>query len=419
MRLVFLIMVGISLTACRKQEGSEVRSKEAGTRVRVASPAAAQSNPLPPPLLKTPRITIFFGGSGMGYLAIQNREQADAMLADIRTLPPSSGRDMAISSVIGSLAGVDPAYARTVVEDWQDGLIEHWVAAARSVAMAFGRTNPEAGADFIRDCVPRPSQADVWSHFLSVLTPERRVPFFESIPESSSRLQIAGSLVRGWVGEDPAACAVWLDEFAMGTSTWERRMYLCRPVFIDSRVKVDPAAWLVAFRAAKQPEAREVLADGVWNNTEDSMKAAILPELQEAIPGLAGQEKERIIAVDPAGYVAALSESQIRELSAKEVRTILNSWGGSHPKEAIQWAIDHGRPEGADSLGRLFYFDPKAAVDLAPNLPAGKTRDYAILNLTDRVAKELGQDVAKGLLPLITDEALREGKRQEMEGGGK
>jgi hypothetical protein len=419
MRLAFLIMVGISLTACREQEASEVRAKEAGTRVRVASPAAARPKPLPPPLLQTPRITIFSGGSGMGYLAVQNREQADAMLADIRTLPPSSGRDRAISSVIGSLAGVDAAYARTVLENWQDGLIEHWIAAARSVAMDFGRTDPEAGADFILECVPRPSQVDVWSHFLSVLTPEQRVPFFESIPESSSRLQIAGSLVRVWVGEDPAACAAWLDEFAAGTSAEERRMYLCRPVFIDHRVKVDPVSWLAAFRAASRPEARAVLADGVWNNTEDSMKAEILPELEEAIPGLVGQEKERIIAEDPAGYAAALSEAQIRELSEKDVRSILNSWGGSHPKEAVQWAIDHDRPEGGDSLARLFYFDPKAAVDLAPHLPAGKTRDYAILNLTDQVAKELGQDVAKGLLPLISDEALRERKRQEMEGGVK
>ncbi|RYD46163.1 MAG: hypothetical protein EOP85_07990 [Verrucomicrobiaceae bacterium] len=415
MKPTLLALLVICSTACRKQEEKEAATPAVEKRVRQVTRAAALPA-LPSPLLQTPRVSIFSGGSGMFHLAIRSRADAEAMLADIRTLPPCSGRDRGISRIISDLAKVDAGQARVLLVDWEDGLIEHWKEAAREVAMNFGKTDPEAGAEFIREAVPRPLQGEVWRELLDQLPPQERLPFLEMVPESSVRLWIAASLMRAWLDEDPASCAAWLDGFVPGLAPGERGIHLGNLNTYIIQKKRDPTVWLAAFRAAREPETRAFLADCAWRIAEDDSKSRMMAELQDTIPKLIEEYGKKMMTEDPVGFVASLSEDRIRGLSAGDMASVIGAWAQTHPNDAVRWAIDHGRPEAANAVNPLYRLDPEAALEIVPQLPAGKDRDRAISTLCYSVMNDKGPDAAKSLLlPLISDPETRERMRREID----
>ncbi|MEO5712471.1 MAG: hypothetical protein ABIT37_03205, partial [Luteolibacter sp.] len=224
MKRILLLLI-FAVIACREEKKQQNTNTVPARQSRSVSqlPRPPVSRGLPPHLLVTPRVTISFSGKAVGYSVIQNSAQAEAVLADIRTLPLSAGRDRAISSVLRDLAKVDPDQARILLENWNDGLICLYLESAYAVAAGLAASDPEVGAKFIEESVPRAAQADVWNRFLAGLPPTTRLPFFERIPESSSKLRMGAALVLVWLREDPGACAAWLDDFAAGKSPDELR----------------------------------------------------------------------------------------------------------------------------------------------------------------------------------------------------
>jgi hypothetical protein len=115
MKRLFPLLLAISLASCRKRP--EPLRGETAVPIRKSLPivsAPVNDRQSPPPLLKTPRVTL--GISFLTHRTIQTAAEADAILADLRTLPPSKVRDGAIASIIGSLAEVDPTAARERLE---------------------------------------------------------------------------------------------------------------------------------------------------------------------------------------------------------------------------------------------------------------------------------------------------------------
>ncbi len=98
------------------------------------------------------------------------------------------------------------------------------------------------------------------------------------------------------------------------------------------------------------------------------------------------------------------------------MRKLIGYWAENHPEAAINWAMEHSRPEAASALRRLHSLEPKKAVALAlaGKLPPSRELDQAISSLCQTVA---GRDVesAKAQLPQISDPQIREGTRKMVE----
>ncbi len=415
MKRLIIILLALSATACREETKS--RKDTSALPSRRASPPAnppAAASGVPEPLLNTPRIIVNRRG-GVGFAIIPNAGQAEAMLADIRTLPPSAARDRAIGTVIASLAGVDPAQARALLEAWNDGLISSWLDAAQKVLRQLAKSDPETAARFIEQSVPAAARAGMWSSFLADLAPEAQLPYFDRIPESSEKLTIAANLLLVWVAENPVACAAWLDEFAVGLTKDElQTIGTPRRYGANPNRKIEPR--LAAFRAAKTQEARSIFAEDAWQKADPSERAGLISELQEAIPETVASEWESVVRKDPAAYAARLTPEQIAAFSRDDMRKLIEYWAEDHPEAAIQWAMEHGRPEAASALGRLHSLEPKKAVALAlaGKLPPGGDRDQAISSLCQTIATRDAES-AKAMLPLISDPQMREGTRKMVE----
>lgn len=414
MKRPLILLLGVLATACRSEKKSpSVDSPPVRTKVeRLADPSRTVSTG-PSLLLKTPRITVFkFGGSS--HRTIENAEQAEGILADLRSLPPSSTRDGAIRSVISDLAKVVPGQALVLLEAWDDALISDWLDAAENVALAMGKVNPEDAANFIEKSVPRASQANVWDHFLNEIPPAQRVPFLSRIPEGSAKLRIAANMVLVWAADAPIAFARWLDEFSPGLSPAEL-ITLGNPSWYPQNQdkRVEPR--LVAFRAAETREARIVIANEIWKFAEPGDKAGLIPELEQVLPALTKRERESAVATDPAGYATALSNEQIVAASSKDMHELIFCWAQRQPQAAMDWAMEHQRPEAAGALVPLYYLEPKSALAVASKLPPGKERDDAVSTLSQSVAHDGDMAAAKALLPLITDPDFRERIRKEID----
>lgn len=415
MKRLLIILLALSAAACRENSKSRTQNSapRSPTTSRAANPPAAASGVLEP-LLKTPGIMVI-GRGATSYAKIQNADQAEGMLADIRTLPPSAARDRAIGSVIGSLAEVDPAQARALLEAWNDGLISSWLEAAQKILRQLAKSDPETAAQLINQFVPAAARAGMWSSFLYELSPEAQLPFFERIPESSEKLTIAANLLLVWVAENPVACAAWLDEFAVGL-TKEELQTVGNPRRYGANPNCEIEPRLAAFRAAKTPEARRVFAADAWQKAAPSERAGLISELQDVIPEQVASEWESVVRKDPAGYATRLTSEQIAAFSPGDMRKLIDQWAEDHPEAAIQWAMEHGRPEAASALGRLHSLEPKKAVALAMagKLPPGRDRDQAISRICQTISVR-DAETAKAMLPLISDAQMREGTRKMVE----
>ena len=415
MKYLSAILLVISLIGCRQQQKKSQHSGSAPARTKVertASPSSTSST-LPPDLLKTPRITVSANGA-IGHPILGSPEQADAILTDIRTLPPSAIRDRALSGVLGSLAEIDPELARTRLEDWKGGLISEWLDAAKSVAKHLAKKDPEAAASFIEESVPPASRADVWGSFLVDLPPVSRLPFFDRIPEGFEKFHIAADMIASWLPEDPQACAQWIDGFTAGWDP-EEVNYLRNPLRVAIPPETGVAPWLAAFRSAQGKEPRRFLAEEAWSRADAPGRAELMAELQDSMPDLEDREWESILISNAGGYANALSSEQITALSPADVRKLISYWSGKHPDAAIHWAMEHERSEAAGALVRLYLLEPQSAFAIAPKLPPGKDRDDAVSHLCQLVAHHGSVEAAKALLPLISDPQRRELARRNAE----
>jgi hypothetical protein len=397
----------LSLVACREPPEKAATSPDPlHARTPLSAPASAHETRSNKPLLKTPRITISDTGSRRFHPVIRDAAQAEATLADLRSLPPSMARDSATAGIIGDLAKVDPAAARRIFEQWDDALIVAWLDAAKTIARETGKSDPEAAAAFIRDSIPAAASLSVWAQFLVTLPPADRVPHIEALPEGSEKIRIAGDLVHAWLAEDPAACALWLDGFIQGRSADELHE-ITTSVHGSFQPEADTGQRLIALRNATDPLLRETLAHHLWEKAGITEREALFTEIEQDIPDLAHRDRKSAIAVAPAAFAASLSPAQAAELPAVEMEVLIARWADRQPSDALRWAIDHQRPEAALALLPLYREEPREALDLATKLPRGKLFDSVLASLCAMAAFDGHGDLARGLLPLIEDPAER------------
>lgn len=407
MRTLSIFLFVLVACGCREAEEAD-RAVESRVRERASrsAPAAVREVSAPMPLLKTPRITISHEGKVLGF-SISDVAEAEAAMMDLRILPPSYARDSAMEDVIGKLAEVDPASARRLLEEWDGGLIGCWLGAAENVAREMGKADPEAAAAFIRESIPVHASLPVWAHFLVTLPATDRLPYIGRLPEGSEKIRIAGDLVHVWLGEDPEACARWLDGFVQGRSKEEIRE-LTFSVHNSLAPGADTARWMRALRTATDPKLRKLLARHVWDKADESEKLEFFSELEREIPDLAERYRHRAIEAAPAAFAASLSDREIAGLSASDMSLVVEGWAEKHPADALRWAMDHQRPEAALALGRLYRLDPAEALAIAPKLTAGKELDSALSSLCAMAAWDGHGEVARELVQRIGDRGQRE-----------
>lgn len=406
----------LALAACdsKKESAGESAAPQVRRTSRADHPATSSSTLLPP-LLKTPRITVSATGTGFSHPIIQDAAQADAILTDVRTLPPSAGRDRVTGGILTSLAKVDPEAARSRLLEWRDGLISHWLDAAKAVAEQLGKSDPEAAARFIEESVPRASQAAVWRNFLTALPPEARVPFLHRVPEGVLKHAITTDLLAAWLETNPQACTAWFEEFTTGWSGDEFKD-LNTPLWNATASKKGAEPWLTAYHAASATETRRLFANAAWSHADAAGRATLLPVLQEVLPDLLDREWEEVVRINPAAYANALTTAQIAAFSSEDMGKLISSWSRTSPQAALDWALLHQRPEAAQAIVPLYYQEPKSALALASKLPPGKPRDQAISSLCQSIAHDRDKPSAESLLPLITDPAFREQTRKAIHG---
>jgi hypothetical protein len=241
-----------------------------------------------------------------------------------------------------------------------------------------------------------------------------RLPMFDRIPDSTEKIRIAADMVAVWLPEDLVACAAWLDGFTAGRNP-EEIDFLSQPLRVAMAPKTGPEPWLAAYHAAESPEVRRFLADAVWRKADPTQRAALIPEFQETLPDLPEREITDAISADPAAYAAAMPADKVASLSAAEFGRILRPWAEKQPEKAIAWAMEHQRPEAAEALSPLYQLEPRAAAALAPRLPRGKELDKALATVCTDMAWDGEADMARSLVPLITNPAQRKGTAEEVE----
>lgn len=414
MKRLFISLVFLATFACEpkkvKPEGTTSKPEPRRTS-SIGTPSAVSQ---PSFLLKTSRISISGTGKSFSHSTIVDAAQADAILTDIRALPASAARDRAIAGVLGSLAKVDPEAARSRLAAWKDGLISEWIDAAKSVAEHLAKASPEAAARFIEEAVPPAARTVVWRRFLTGLPADQRLPFFNRVPESYLKTEMAVDLISVWLKEDPRACAAWFDGIAAGWSPEEVAL-LKAPISNVMSSKSGSGPLLAALESAGDEEVRHLFADVAWSRASPTERATLLPTLEKILPDLQDRDWEEIIRSNPAGYAGALSNPQIAELSSEDVEKLISSWSQTNPQAALDWAIAHQRPEAATALMPLYYQEPKRALDLASKLIPGKLRDESIGSLCQSLVHDGDESSAKTLLPLIDNSGFRELIHQSIE----
>lgn len=411
----------LTLVACREQPEKAATSPDSlPVRTPRSAPASASAHETNghKPLLKTPRITITDTGSGRFYPVIRDAAQAEATLADLRSLPLSAVRDSATAGIIGDLAKVDPAAARRLFEQWDDALIGAWLDAAKTIAREMGKSDPEAAAAFIRDSIPAAASLSVWAQFLVTLPPADRVAHIEALPEGSEKIRIAGDLVHAWLAEDPAACARWLDGFVQGRSEDELDE-ITTSVHGSLQPGADTGQRLTALRTATDPLLRGILARHLWEKADAAEREALFTEIEQDIPDLAQRDRQSAIAAAPADFAASLSPAQAVELPSAEMKILIDRWADQQPAAALRWALDHRRPEAAVALHPLYLEEPRQALEFAAKVPPGKELDTALASLCAMAAADGHADLARALLPRIENPAQREATTRNVENRSK
>jgi hypothetical protein len=415
MRALALLLIVATCASCQRKEtpqaGAAGADRPAKTPLRADAP---EEKSAPKPLLKTKNILIGSTGSGFSYNTAVAKDPGP-ILADIATLPRSAAKDRAMESVLSKVAQADPVRARELLKQWPDGKAEAWIGVAQEIVRALGKTDPAAAREFILKEVPASLQIDAWGAFMEALPQADRPAILASLPEGSSKLRIAAAMITTWLPDDPAAVAEWLDEFATGRSPREIGTLNEPWHYISPRRDNDPLAWLAAFHAAETPEAQRYFAENALKYASPEQKRQWRMDFAEAVPDL----KERAPAPawydNPAAWAKALSPEAVAALPPEEAREMIQHWGQKNARKAFDWALAQGRPEAAQALERLYYEEPKEAVDLASGVPAGKERDDALFTICQMAAHFGDGSSARELVSLISDPQRQAFMRQHVE----
>ncbi|HEY1123160.1 MAG TPA: hypothetical protein VGE67_16220 [Haloferula sp.] len=417
-RLAITIAV-LALGACEKKEENRSTSVEKTvSSIPTAVPSSVATLPKAlQPLLKTDRVMVTISGN-MSWRDATIATEIDAVLADIRTLPPSTARDKALATALGLYAKTDPRRAADLLVAWHDAKITSWLDAAEKILTELAKIDREAAADFIVTQVPVTAQVSVWSEILWRFPPAEQVSYLDRIPQSSAKKQIVNDLLHAWTDADPAASAAWLDTFIRGLSERDLKDLETRRRYING-FKVDPKPWLTAAHEASTPEARKFFAEVGWKNTQGKAAPELVTQFAEFLPDVAAREQSRQIDENPAGFATGLSPETVASMPTATRKQLIERWAGSHPADALDWAVKHELPEAALALRPLYSQDPAAAVSLAKTVPKGDALNNALSSLTHMVAMDGNPSAARDLLPLISNAESRSIAEKNIESAGK
>lgn len=415
MKQVIPLLLTFSLACCGKRESMPAAqaAKPSKAPVVAAVPPDSWANSF---VLDTPRIRI-----RKGYQAdiLAPIADANAILKDIGSLPKSATRDHAIGTVIEKVAELDPAAARQLLLDWTDGLARVWADTAEKVGIAIAKTDPGGLAAFISNEVPETMRSGVWSQSLNHIPPAERLAYLEHVVESQDKLVMMADMMAAWLPQDPKAVAAWLDQFAIGRNAEEIAILAKPGLYLDAAGKPIPGSrtedWLAALRSATNPEARAFLARQVLASSGGAPDAALLAELATAESSVANLARDKAIQHDAAAFAANLSPQEIAGLTPEVADNLIGEWSKKQPRRALDWAMEHGRPEAATALMALYYQEPGESIVLAPTLATGKERDATIRSICALEASNGKAETARTLLTLISDPERREAVRQNVE----
>ncbi len=396
------------------------REKREGTVAAPAETPATTGQAAPPPKkrhgIETPRVRISAAGNLMEFPA-KVAGQVDAVLADIRLMKASGKRDEAISSVISQLAYEDPELARAKLKEWPDGLVYPWSQAAARIAQRFATTDPAAAADFILNDVPRNLQIQVWRDSILFVPAAERAAYFDRIIESHAKRSLAADLIPAWIAEDPATAGLWLDGLLAGFDDSDLQEFrslsthagtLVKPAGRTEHTGKDPQQWLAAFRAATGIAARAFLAEVTWEMADESLRDAAAAELAEACPNLEEIATSAAIKRDPAGFAATLSPAEAAALSPEVARKLIGWWATKHPRQALEWAQEHQRPEAAAALPWIHSREPEEALEMIATWQPGSELDLALASLCYTTARLGDLATARKLHARIGDKESRD-----------
>lgn len=400
-----LLLSVLVLSSCQRDETAAPKPPVSERPSRPPSQPAAQKQ-VPSALLETPRIWLSGHGGAVMVRSSDPLAEADAILADLEGLPPSAARDFAMSAFIGRVADRDPTRALELLAAWTDGRIERWSDTAQSLMRKLAPIEPEAAADFIRNRTPQPVRAEIWSALLAELPPDARLAYLPEVPEGNTRLSILADLLHVWPAEDPSACAAWLDGLLPGLSEGEIRL-LGQPRRLGPDTIGSAEPWIAAYQQANTAAARRYFAEQAWEDTAPEERGALYPLLRDTLPELAERARDESILRDPAGFAGELDEFHVAELPAEVAENLVRRWSERHPRQALEWAARHDRPEAAAALSKLYLTSPDEAFAAARELPRGPDLDQALSTLCSLASHHGQTDEARALLPLFDDPAKR------------
>jgi hypothetical protein len=357
-------------------------------------------------------------GGGYFFSRALTEEELLAGFEKISVLPPSRSRDKVLGQLIELLAEEHPLQARAFLESWDDGLIEIWTKCAKEVSQGLAGVDLGIAVDFIEESVPQNAQAEVWHGLFHVLQNEDRIRFLEKFPDSSLRSRAAGRILHGMVAEDAEATAAWFDEYSQGRSE-EELSELERRVYRGGNRQGSADDYMTAFRHSETETARGFLAKLVWRKADEEMKDEVYEELLPSRPSLIDSAWYQAVYSDPGGTARSLDSAQVVDLDRWVARFLFEQWARKDVTEAIEWGIEHQRPEVAVVLGSIAEVDPSEVRAAAEKMPQGKDLDGELKHIVSMALINERPERAKELIPLISDQKVRQQLMSKLNEGKK
>ncbi|WP_035610654.1 hypothetical protein [Haloferula sp. BvORR071] len=411
----------LAMAACWEEKAAVPAGKPAKTQTSLppaTSSSVGTNDAYNTFVVRTPEFLIRTSGE-IWVKSNLSADEAAAALAEIRKLPLSSMRDAAIGQVIRELAKGDPAQARALLKEWTDAANGAWKDAAATVAIGYAKSKSDELMGFVTVDVPPGLRSEIWGSCLWEIPAKERLAYLDQIVESRQKLWIVGDLVSDWLREDPQAAVAWLDGFAAGKDQTELAI-LAEPHVFFSLDRMSPPpmsgeSWLAALRLASTPEARAFLARQALAGAGAEPAGALMNELAEADPAVAGLARDARSKQDPAAYAAGLDPAEAMALPAAVAEQLVQAWAEKQPRRALEWALEQGRPEAATALEKLYSQEPQEALALLPKLTPGKELDNALGWICITTADQGQAEMARSFLKYVGDPDRREKIRKRVE----
>lgn len=373
-----------------------------------------------------------------------NVREPEGPLAWALAQPAGSARDQALLTLMDTIALEDPARAFELASSLQQE------AAADAMVDVLGvwvHTDPAAAVAHIAD-VPLPARQRVTRHVASSWAeraPEEALAWARALPSARERESALNAVFLAVAWRDPMAgleMALRTEEApdqvirdcAYSAATQDVAATLALVQSMPAGVRRDAVlSRIVAIVSDTEPERAAVLAAGL-SSAED--RAAAYDDVARTLAAEDPAAAARWAAGldDSAGATHALKSavgtwarndpraaaSFVQSLPRGELRdeaefVLVSDWAELDPQRAAGWVLSHGG-EQPRLLSRLLYWwtdiDEEQAADWARSLPAGETRDGALVALISAVEPDGDPADAWSYIEDIGDEQLRdEGRR--------